>query len=381
MTRPPDAPPLTPADSGRSVVRPLPSRLSPAGGSARVDLVRRPAARSSEHAGQGLDRALVDCALYVGGRRRGGTLSLAEALAGTRSEPGGFIWIGLHQPDAASLQDVAEELGLHPLAVEDAVHAHQRPKLESYGDEQLFLVLKTVRYVDTEEVVETGELMVFVGPRYVVTVRHGQAAQLVGVREDLEARPDLLAIGPSAVLYAVVDRVVDGYAPAAAAVEEDIDEIEDQVFGAGRVQPTERIYKLKREVMDFRRAVEPLVPATSSLAGGSPACLDERTGPYFRDVHDHVVRAAEHVGAMGELLDNVLASNLAQVSMRQNEDMRRISAWVAIAAVSTLIAGIYGMNFDVMPELRWRFGYPFALGLMGVISWLLYRGFRRNHWL
>ncbi len=374
MTLPP------PTGGARTAVRPLPSALAPARGSARVDLVRR-APRSSQHAGRTIDRALVDCALYVGGARRGAQLSLPDALAGARAETGGFVWIGLHEPDALSLQGVAEELGLHPLAVEDAVHAHQRPKLEQYGDDELFLVLKTVRYVDADELVETGEVMVFVGEHYVVTVRHGEAAELAGVRADLEARPELLAIGPSAVLYAVVDRVVDGYAPAAFAVEEDVDEIEDQVFGTSRVQPTERIYKLKREVMEFRRAVEPLVPATAALQGGSITWLDERTAPYFRDVHDHVVRASEHVGAMSELLDSVLSSNLAQVSMRQNEDMRKISAWVAIAAVSTLIAGVYGMNFDVMPELRWRFGYPYALALMAVCSWLLHRGFRRNHWL
>ena len=373
-------PPQTRPASGRTAVRPLPNALAPTPGSTRVDLVRR-SSRGCEHAGHGLDDALVDCALYVAGARSEVGPSLREALAGARAQPGGFVWIGLHEPDAASLQGVAEELGLHPLAVEDAVHAHQRPKLEHYGDDQMFLVLKTVRYVDEQELIETGELMVFVGDRYVITVRHGEAAELSGVRAELEARPELLGIGPSAVLYAVVDRVVDGYAPAAADVEQDVDEIEDEVFGAGRLQPTERIYKLKREVMEFRRAVEPLVPATAVLQGGELRCLDPRTAPYFRDVHDHVVRASEHIAAMSELLDSVLSSNLAQVSMRQNEDMRRISAWVAIAAVSTLIAGVYGMNFDVMPELRWRFGYPYALGLMAVCSFLLHRGFRRNHWL
>ena len=341
---------------------------------ARIDVVRR--GRTA------LDEAVVDCAAYVDGRRRGGRLSLEDALATACAAAGeGFVWIGLHEPDATVLQEVAEQLGLHPLAVEDAVHAHQRPKLETYGDSLLFVVLKTVRYVDDEELIETGELMVFLGRDHVVTVRHGAAGDLAGVREDLEARLELLAMGPAAVLYAVVDRVVDGYGPAAAAVEEDIDEIEDEVFGDSREQPTERIYKLKREVLEFRRAVEPLAQATASLSGGSVSCLDPRTADYFRDVHDHLVRAAELVAGMDELLDSALAANLGQVSMRQNEDMRKISAWVAIAAVSTLIAGVYGMNFDVMPELHWTLGYPYALGLMLVSSLLLYRGFKRNNWL
>ena len=337
-------------------------------------------AKRGQHPGHSLDAAVVDCAVYVDGARVGGHMNLREARE-TAAAGGGFIWIGLHEPSAPALQTVADELGLHPLAVEDAVHAHQRPKLETYGDSLLFVVLKTVRYVDHHEVIETGELMVFVGPDYVVSVRHGQGGDLVGVRDDLEARPKLLATGPAAVLYAVVDRVVDGYAPAAAAVEEDVDEIEDQVFGTERAQPTERIYKLKREVMEFRRAVEPLGVATGALAGGQVHCLDPRTAEYFRDVHDHVLRATDMVSGMDELLGNVLSSNLAQVSMRQNEDMRKISAWVAIAAVSTLIAGIYGMNFTHMPELGWQYGYPYALGLMLVSSLVLYVGFRRSDWL
>lgn len=356
---------------------PLPASFGRLPSRPPVDLVH---ARRGEHRGTPLESALVDCAVYVGGKRVGGQLHLTDARDIAR-ERGGFVWLGLHQPEASALQAVADELDLHPLAVEDAVHAHQRPKLETYGDHQLFMVLKTVRYVDHEEVIEAGELMVFVGPDFVVSVRHGQGGDLVGVRDELEARPDLLSAGPAAVLYAVVDRVVDGYAPAALAVEEDVDEIEDQVFGTSRAQPTERIYKLKREVMEFRRAVEPLGSATASLSGGQVHCLDPRTGEYFRDVHDHVLRATDLVNGMGELLDSILSSNLAQVSMRQNEDMRKISAWVALAAVSTLIAGIYGMNFTGMPELHWTYGYPYALLLMLGSSTALYVGFRRNDWL
>ena len=367
-----------PGHGSRPLRLPLPSSLvRPPSARGRVDLShpRRP-----PHDGTDLAQAVVDCAVYARGRRVGGRLPLRQAQDQARAQDG-FLWIGLREPDADALQVIADELRLHPLAVEDAVHAHQRPKLETYGDDALFLVLKTVRYVDHDEVIRTGELMVFVGPDYVVTVRHGEGGDLAGIRADLEARPELLAVGPAAVLYAVVDRVVDGYDPAVAAVEEDVDEIEDQVFGPSRVQPTERIYKLKREVMAFRRAVEPLAPATAQLADGSVPCIDPRTAPYFRDVHDHVVRSAEMVAGMDELLGNVLASNLAQVSMRQNEDTRRISAWVAIAAVDTLIAGVYGMNFEHMPELGWTYGYAFALGLMLLSSLALYSGFKRNHWL
>ncbi len=321
----------------------------------------------------------MDCALYVDGKRLEGPVPLRTARQAARSAAG-FVWVGLHEPDEMSLQHVAEEFGLHPLAVEDALSDHNRPKLDIY-DQTLFLVLKTVRYIDHEELIETGELLVFVGHDFVVTVRHGEAGELMTVRKDLEERPELLCIGPAAVLYGVVDRVVDGYQPVADAVEQDVDEIENEVFALGRRQPTERIYKLKREVMEFRRAVDPLVAATSRLASNDVPCLDDRTDPYFRDVNDHVIRASEHVAAMDELLNNALAANLAQVSVRQNEDMRKISAWVAIAAACTLVAGIYGMNFKKMPELSWTYGYPYALGLMLLFSLVLYRGFRRNNWL
>ncbi len=329
---------------------------------------------------RGLDRSVVDCALYCDGHRKGGRLLLEDALEAAQDDHG-FVWIGLYEPDAAALAAVAEEFGLHPLAVEDAVHAHQRPKLEIYGD-TVFLVLKTVRYVDHDEVIETGDLMVFLGDDFVVTVRHGEAAGLADVRKELEARPDLLATGPSVVLWAVADRVVDGYAPAIVAVEADIDEIELQVFSGGRKgDPTERIYKLKREVLEFKRAVRPLVEPTAHLAAGTHDLVHEQVLPYFRDVHDHVVRTAEQVEAMDDLLTGALQSNLAQVSMRQNGDMRKISSWVAIAGVNTLIAGIYGMNFKHMPELEWLYGYPFALGLMLMTSVALHRGFKRNEWL
>ncbi|MDP9434622.1 MAG: magnesium and cobalt transport protein CorA [Actinomycetota bacterium] len=337
--------------------------------------------RRTRHSGTSdIDRAIVDCALYCGGRRQGGTLPLDVASEQARSSPDAFVWLGLHQPDAAALAAAAAEFSLPPLAVEDAVHAHQRPKLDQYGD-VLFLVLKTVRYVDSEEVVVLGEVMVFVGDSYVVTVRHGDAPALGDVRRVLEDRPDLLALGPSAVLWGVADAVVDAYSPALDGLETDVDEVEDQVFGHDRNDPTQRIYTLIREVLEVSRAVHPLVAATERLADGEVAGLHPGTVELFRDVHDHVLRADDRVRGLDALLQGTLDANVAQVTLRQNEDMRKISAYAAILTVCTTLAGIYGMNFEHMPELEWQFGYPFALGLMATISYLLYRGFKRNGWL
>ncbi len=344
----------------------------------RVDLEHP--RRVRRHQGTALERALVDCALYCGGRRAAGHLPLEQAAEKARSEQDAFVWLGLHQPDAAAFQEVAEEFGLHALAVEDAVVAHQRPKLDVY-DDHLFAVLKTVRYVDDEEVVETGELMVFVGKDFVVTVRHGIAAELAPVRQDLEDRPEVLRLGPSAVLWAVADAVVDAYAPALDGLEADVDEVEEQVFSGGRDNPTRRIYTLKRETMEFARAVHPLAEVTERLAKGDVPLQAPGTQELFRDVHDHVLRARERVTVLDNLLQNSLDANVAQVTLQQNEDMRKISAYAAILTVCTTIAGVYGMNFDHMPELHWRLGYPFALALMGGISTLLYRAFRRNRWL
>ncbi|MCW2606575.1 MAG: putative ion transport protein [Frankiales bacterium] len=344
----------------------------------RVDLEhpRRP-----RHRGSALERALVDCGLYCGGVRVPGTVPLEEAAEKARSSADAFVWLGLHEPDADAFTAVAQEFGLHALAVEDAVVAHQRPKLDVY-DDHLFAVLKTVRYVDTTEVVETGELMVFVGADFVVTVRHGIAAELTPVRQRLEQLPEVMGLGPSAVLWAVADAVVDDYAPALDGLESDVDEVEDQVFAEGRGgNPARRIYTLKREVMEFGRAVHPLVDVTERLARAELSLLSDKTAPLFRDVHDHVLRADERVTGLDGLLQSSLEANVAQVTLQQNEDMRKITAWVAILSVCTLIAGIYGMNFRHMPELGWTFGYPGALSLMVGIAVSMYRAFRRNDWL
>ena len=321
---------------------------------------------------------IVDCAIYEHGTRVDGTLSVDDALARARA-CGGFVWIGLHEPTAGEFDAVARAFDLHPLAVEDAIHAQQRPKLERYGD-SLFIVIKPARYVDSDEVVEVGQIMVFVGRDFVVTVRHGKSTELSIVRKALEVNPGQLAWGPAGVLYAVVDRVVDDYEVVMRGLEQDIDQIEHAVFSQPRSAHAERIFGLKREVLDFRRAVEPLEAPLGLLAHGAEP-LDDRSQPYFRDVHDHVLRVAERVSAIDALLDSALHANVAQVGMRQNEDMRKISAWVAIVAVPTMIAGIYGMNFDHMPELDFAFGYPMALVLMVASCVLLYRNFKRRDWL
>ena len=264
--------------------------------------------------------------------------------------------------------------------MEDAIHAHQRPKLEVYGN-TLFVVLKTARYVDPDEVVQLGEILAFLGEDFVITVRHGVASSLEGVRERLEHDPEHLKRGPGAVLHAIVDQVVDDYAPAVEGLGEDIEQVEDEVFSAARSNPSERIYKLKREVLEFNRAVAPLTEPVDRLARGRYELIHPEVRTYFRDVNDHLVRVHEQVEGYRELLTSVLAANLTQVSVRQNDDMRKISAWVAMAAVPTMIAGIYGMNFEHMPELRWTFGYPLIVGVMVAACTALYRNFKRVGWL
>jgi magnesium transporter len=322
---------------------------------------------------------IVDCAVYEGGRRRDGAVPVHEAMEACR-RPGAFTWIGLYEPTEQEFDSIRREFDLHELAVEDAIHAHQRPKLEVYGD-MVFIVLKTARYVDPEEVVQLGEILIFLGHDYIITVRHGEASELKEVRHDLEEEPELLAHGPGAVLHAIVDKVVDDYAPALIGLGQDIDEIENQVFSGERANPAERIYKLKREVLEFSHAVGPLVDPVDNLAKGRYEVIHPEVRTYFRDVNDHLLRAHEQLESYRDLLTSVLSANLARVTVRQNEDLRRISAIVAILAVPTMIAAIYGMNFDHMPELGWTFGYPLVLAVMALICFVLYRYFRRIGWL
>jgi magnesium transporter len=322
---------------------------------------------------------IVDCAVYEDGRRRDGKLDLEGAYRAYR-DSGAFVWIGLYEPSEEELDSVRREFELHELAVEDAVKAHQRPKLEVYGG-TLFIVLKTARYVDPEEVVEFGEILLFVGDGFLISVRHGEASSLHDVRSTIEQRPDLLRCGPGAVLHAILDKVVDDYEPAIDGLGNDIDEVEDEVFSGGRSNPAERIYGLKREVLEFFRAAAPLVEPVGRLAQGQYEVIHPDVRNYFRDVDDHLLRVREQLDGFRDLLTSILQANLTQVGVRQNEDMRRISAWVAIIAVPTMIAGIYGMNFEHMPELGWSFGYPLVVGVMLVTCISLHRYFRRSGWL
>ena len=328
--------------------------------------------------------AIVDWALYRDGYRNS-VSSHDEAIRLARAN-GGFVWIGLYEPQEGELAGIAEEFALHPLAVEDAVHAHQRPKLDSYRD-SLFAVFKTVRYVphaavtETNEIVETGEVMVFLGDCFVVTVRHGEHGALKPVRERLQADPDMLSRGPSAVLYAIADDVVDTYLQVADSIEKDIEEIEELAFADQRGRDAGRVYQVKRELMQLRRAVYPLAQPLRVLTGTELGVVDPKVRAYLRDVEDHLTRVHETVAGYDELLGSLLQANLAQLSIAQNEDMRKITAWAAIIAVPTAIAGIYGMNFDYMPELSWRFGYPAVLLVIAIVCVVLYRGFKRNGWL
>ena len=326
---------------------------------------------------------IVDRAVYRDGRRTAEPDDFAELHAACQTE-GAVAWLGLYEPSREEFAAVAHEFDLHELAVEDAVKAHQRPKLERYGD-TLFLVLRPARYVDETETVLFGEVAIFVGPQFVITVRHGDAPELGQVRRRLEARPDLLKRGPLAIAYAIVDHVVDGYEPVVAGLENDIDEIEDEVFG-GSPTVSRRIYELAREVIEFQRATSPLDGILAQLR--KEPGIGEEEGRYLRDVQDHAIRAEEHADAFRALLQNILSVNLTletkamtEASHAQNEQVKRISAWAAILFAPTLVGTTYGMNFEHMPELGWRFGYPFALALMVLVSVGLYLVFKRRHWI
>ena len=329
---------------------------------------------------------VVDCAVYVDGERLPGRWTHATALAEVRRRGEGFVWIGLKDPDEAQVNAVAETFGLHELAVEDAVHGHQRPKLEMYGD-TMFMVVKTVCYVAHEspttanEIVNTGELMAFLGRDFVVTVRRGQHSGLASVRRNLEDNPERLAMGPGAVLHAIADYVVDSYLDVADAVEDDIDEMEELVFSSRSSVSAETIYMMNHEITELRRSVIPLGTPLRRLVDGSIPLIHDEVRLYFRDVEDHQTSVAERISAYDELLTSLVNAALTKITLQQNTDMRKISAWVAILAVPTMIAGIYGMNFDYIPELHWRLGYPLVIVTVLVICTVLYRVFRRNRWL
>jgi magnesium transporter len=328
--------------------------------------------------------SIIAWAWYVDGvRKPAESLSVAAHLANAGE---GFVWLGLKDPQDGDLMALASEFDLHPLAVEDAVHGHTRSKLEMFGDD-LFMVISTVSYVeheeltDTSEVVATGQVMVFLGDHFVITVRRGEHAQLSALRRTMEADPARLARGPSEVLYAIADKIIDDYLEVVAEFEKDVDEIESRVFARGGQREVERVYQLKRELIEFKRCVMPLGAPLLRLATRELPVIPPEAKAYFRELADHHTEAREAVASFDEVLSSILQAGLARASVADNEDMRKISAWVAIVAVPTMVAGIYGMNFDNMPELRWHYGYYALLGVMLLIMVALYFGFKRNHWL
>jgi len=324
---------------------------------------------------------IVDCAHYKDGKRQHeGQLSLDQAAAFAGHGGDEFVWIGLHEPQPEVLGELQALFGLHELAVEDAGFAHQRPKIEDY-DENYFIVLRTAHYHEQEETVHFGEIHVFIGTGYVISVRHGPGSELSSARSRLESRPDLLELGAASALWAILDKVVDDYLPVVAGIEDDIEEVEEDVFNDDRPAPTQRIYHLKREVVEFHRAAWPLLSPLEALEAGAYAQVPEELRRYFRDVHDHARRVDEQVNSQRELLTSVLEANLALVSVKQNEVVKKISAWAAVIAVPTFIASVYGMNFEHMPELDGRWGYPMVLGVMTICVAGLVTFFRRVRWL
>ncbi len=322
---------------------------------------------------------IVDCAHYRDGRRQHeGALPLDVAATCVVGD-GDFVWLGLYEPTEEELADVGERFGLHELALEDAFETHQRPKLEDY-DDSYFIVLRPTRYDDAKEEVEFGEIMLFVSSTYVIAVRHGEASELTGVRKALESHPELLEAGPASAVWAILDKVVDDYQPVVDGIDNDIGEVETQIF-AERSDSTQRIYFLKREVIEFHHATSPLLSPLESLERGAFPNMDEQLRRYFRDVADHARRVNEQVTAQRELLTSILEANLALLGVKQNEVVRKISAWAAIVAVPTFFASIWGMNFTHMPELDEPYGYWVALGLMAIAVLTLHRFFRRIHWL
>jgi magnesium transporter len=322
---------------------------------------------------------IVDSALYLNGLRVEGPSDISD-LVELAKRDSGFVWLGLAEPSQEEFDLVVGELNFHPLAVEDAISAKQRPKIEDY-DGLTFFVLKTVFFNQTESEITTGELMCFINSHFIVTVRHGEGSPLATVRHDLELKPDLLALGPYAVLHAVLDRAIDGYMSIATALENEVAGLENKVFSGKRQSFSQDIYFLKREFIEFRHAIEPLTPPVQKVAGENFISVPATLKPFFRDTLDHLQRACDTAAGLDSLLTSVLQADLAHVQVQQNIDVRKISAWVALAAGPTMIAGIYGMNFRHMPELGTTYGYPIVLAVMASLTAFLVRNFKKSGWL
>jgi magnesium transporter len=325
---------------------------------------------------------IIDCAHYRDGARQHEEALTPEQAAERveHASEGEFVWIGIHEPEAGDMDRLARLFGLHELAVEDAQMAHQRPKIEDYAQD-FFIVLRTAHYHEDREEVHFGEIHIFAGRSYVITVRHGPGSELATARQRLEARADLLRLGASSAVWAVLDKVVDDYLPVVDSIEDDIEEVEKDVFDDDIPAPTARIYHLKREVIEFHRAVWPLLGPLGALEQGGYERVPDELRSFFRDVADHARRVDEQVTSQRELLTSVLEANLALVSVNQNEVLKKISAIAGIVAVPTFIASVYGMNFDNMPELHWRIGYPLCLAFMALCVVALVSFFRRIEWL
>jgi magnesium transporter len=322
-------------------------------------------------------RMVVNCVAYEHGRKVSDIP--IEDISEVLKEEGKFVWIGLHDPNEELLREIQEEFGLHDLAIEDAHRAHQRPKVEEYGDE-LFVVLRTAKLEGDE--IRFGETHVFVGPHYVVSIRHGASLTYAHVRERCEATPQLLEKGPGFVLYALLDFIVDNYFPIVDGLQEKLEALEDEIFGGQfRRETTEHIYRFKRDLAAIKRAVSPLMEVCNRLTRFDHDLIPDDIQPYFRDVYDHVLRINESVDSLRDLLATVLEANLSLIAIGQNDVMKKLAGWAAILAVPTMIAGVYGMNFDFMPELRWQLGYPLAVATMASICGFLYYRFKQAGWL
>jgi len=322
---------------------------------------------------------IVDVALYQNGHRVDGPSDISDLVDVARRD-GGFVWLGLSEPTEAEFDLVVGELNFHPLAVEDAINAKQRPKIEDY-EGLTFFVLKTVFFDAKEQEITTGELLCFIADHYIVIVRHGEGSPLATVRHDLELRPELLALGPYSVLHAVADRVIDGYTAIGASLEQEVVSVENKVFNGKRQTFSQEIYFLKREIIEFKHAIEPLLTPIGRITSGLVTSVPEGIKPFFRDTSDHLLQAIEHVSGLDSLITSVLQADLAHIQVQQNIDVRRISAWVALASGPTMLAGIYGMNFRHMPELGTRYGYYVVLGVMVTLTGFLFRNFKKSGWL
>jgi magnesium transporter len=322
---------------------------------------------------------IVDYALYKDGYRYTEPSNLPELISKARTE-GGFVWLGLAEPTKEEFDKIANDFHFHQLASEDAVHAKQRPKFEEYPGLQ-FCVIRTIAYNDPESEVTTGEIHFFVGDHFIVVVRHGDELPLTGTRKQLEANIELLSKGPYAVLYSIIDHAIDCYIDIAAELEQDVMQVENKVFSGKLQTQSQDIYFLKREVIEFRHAIDPLLSPLQKLASEGAPHINPSLTPYFRDTLDHLSRASDAAAGLDSLLTSALQADLAHIQLQQNTDMRKITSYVALASVPTMVAGIYGMNFEFMPELGWKFGYPMVVGSLLLVTGLLYRKFKKAKWL